>query len=112
MDINLTAEALLSQLGYSKTEQSIQQMENTIENTNGFKNFSKHILALHDQLAHVKGFIALSNSKNVLKIKRSSEVSQEIKTEFSNLVESWSLKYKVQIQKVQNKPTYYIIGQI
>jgi hypothetical protein len=111
MDINLTPEALLSQLGYSKTEQSIKQIEETIENTNGFNHFSKHILALHDQLAHVKGFVALSSSKNAFKIKRSEEVSREIKDEFSSLVENWSNKYKVQIEKVQNKPTYYIIGQ-
>lgn len=111
MDINLTPEALLSQLGYSKTTHSIKQMENIINNTNGFDNFSKHILALHDQLAHLKGFVALSNSKDVFKIKRSEEVSKEIQDEFSNLVENWSSKYKVAIEKVQNKPTYYIIGQ-
>jgi len=111
MDINLTPEALLSQLGYSNTEQSLQQMEKTIHNTKGFQQFSKHILALNDQLAHVKGFIALSNSKDALKIKRSEEVSQEIEEEFTSLVEGWSSKYKVQIEKVQNKPTYYIIGQ-
>jgi hypothetical protein len=111
MDINLTPEALLAQLGYSKTEKSIKQMENIINNTNGFDHFSKHILALHDQLAHLKGFVALSNSKDVFKIKRSEEVSKEIQDEFSNVVENWSSKYKVQIEKVQNKPTYYIIGQ-
>jgi hypothetical protein len=111
MDINLTPEALLSQLGYSKTTQAIKQMENTIDNTKGFEHFSKHILALHDQLASLKGFVALSNSKDVFKIKRSEDVSSEIKDEFSHLVEKWSSKYKVEIEKVQNKPTYYIIGQ-
>jgi len=111
MDINLTPEALLSQLGYSKTEQSIKQMKNIINNTNGFNQFSKHILALHDQLASLKGFVALSNSKNVFKIKRIEEVSKETKEAFSDLVENWSSKYKVKIEKVHNKPTYYIIGQ-
>jgi len=111
MDIHLTPEALLSQLGYNKTESSIKQMEKTIDNTNGFNKFSKHILSLHDQLAHLKGFIALSNSKNVFKIKRSQEVSEEIDKEFSNLVEGWANKYKIELEKVVNKPTYYIIGQ-
>ena len=111
MDINLTPEALLSQLGYTKTEPSIKQMEQTINNTNGFNKFSKHILALHDQLAPLKGFIALSNSKDVFKIKHSSDVSTEIKEEFKNLVEGWAKKYKIELEKVAKKPTYYIIGQ-
>ena len=111
MKINLTPEALLSQLGYSKTEHSIEQMEKTITNTNGFENFSKHILALHDQLAHIKGFVALSNSQDVFKVKCSEDVSKEIQTEFSTLVNHWADKYKVEITKVANKPTYYIIGQ-
>jgi hypothetical protein len=111
MDINLTPEALLSQLGYSKTEPSIKQMTKTIDNTNGFNNFSKHILALHDQLAPMKGFVALSNSKDVFKIKRSQEVSKEIDEEFVNLVEGWADKYKIKLEKVEKKPTYYIIGQ-
>jgi len=111
MDINLTPEALLSQLGYTKTEPSIKQMEKTINNTNGFNKFSKHILGLHDQLAHIKGFIALSNSKDVFKIKRSPDVSKEIEEEFKNLVEAWANKYKIELEKVAKKPTYYIIGQ-
>ncbi|RUM68861.1 MAG: hypothetical protein DSZ07_05900 [Sulfurovum sp.] len=112
MDINLTPEALLSQLGYTKTESSIKQMEKTISNTNGFNKFSKHILGLHDQLAHLKGFIALSNSKDVFKIKHSSaDVSKEIEDEFTNLVEGWAKKYKIELEKVAKKPTYYIIGQ-
>jgi len=111
MQINLTPEALLSQLGYSNTESSLVQMEETIKNTNGFNKFSKHILALHDELAHIKGFVALSNSKNVFKIKCSEDVSDEIKQEFTTLVENWSKKYKVQIEKVANKTTYYILGQ-
>ena len=111
MQTNLTPEALLSQLGYSKTGNALIQMEETIKNTNGFDKFSKHILALHDELAHIKGFVALSNSKNVFKVKCSEDVSDEIKTEFTTLVESWSVKYKVQIEKVANKATYYILGQ-
>ena len=111
MQINLSPEALLSQLGYSHTNSSIAQMDATINNTNGFNKFSKHILALHDELAHIKGFVALSNSKNVFKIKCSEDVSDEIKQEFTTLVENWSNKYKVQIEKVANKTTYYILGQ-
>ncbi len=111
MHIDLSPEALLIQLGYSTTEQSIEQMKKAIENTNGFENFSKHLLSLHDELAHLKGVVALSNSKDVFKIKGSVDTSEEIQQEFTELVQHWSTKYKVQIEKVPNKPTFYILGQ-
>jgi len=111
MQIDLSAEALLSQLGYSKTENSVQQMEKIIDNTSKFNKFSKHLLSLNDNLAHIKGFVAMSNSQNNLKIKGSQDLSSEMANEFTNTVESWANKYKVDIKKVENKPTYYIIGQ-
>jgi len=111
MQINLTPEALLKQLGYTESTQSVEQIKKIIDNTNGFQNFSKHILALHDELAHLKGVVALSNSKNVFKIKGSADTSKEIQAEFNELVKNWSAKYKVETEQVANKPTYYIIGQ-
>jgi len=111
MQIDLTPKALLSQLGYSNTQSSIKQVEKAINNTKGFEEFSKHILALHDELAHLKGFIALSNSKDVFKIKCSEDVSKEIQEEFRTLVENWAKKYKVNIEKIVKKPTYYILGK-
>ncbi len=111
MHLELTPEALLTQLGYTKTDKSIEQIKKTIANTKGFENFSKHILTLHDELAHLKGFVALSNSKDVFKIKGSQNTSKEIQDEFSNIVNRWANKYKITIEKVANKPTYYILGQ-
>lgn len=111
MSIELSPEALLSQLGYSKTEQTLEQMQNIIENTHNFNNFSKHLLALHDHLARVKGYVAMSNSQDNLKIKGSEELSTEVEVEFIETVENWANKYKVRIEKVKNKPTYYILGQ-
>ncbi len=111
MHLELTPEALLTQLGYTKTDKSIEQIKKTIENTKGFENFSKHILTLHDELAHLKGFVALSNSKDVFKIKGSQNTSKEIQEEFSNLVNRWAKKYKIETEKVADKPTYYILGQ-
>ncbi len=111
MHLELTPDALLTQLGYTKTDKSIEQIKKTIANTKGFENFSKHILALHDELAHLKGFVALSNSKDVFKIKGSDNTSKEIQEEFSNLVNHWATKYKIETEKVANKPTYYILGQ-
>jgi len=111
MNLELTPEALLTQLGYTKTDKAVEQIKKTIANTKGFENFSKHILALHDELAHLKGVVALSNSKDVFKIKGSDNTSKEIQEEFSELVNHWANKYKIETEKVANKPTYYILGQ-
>jgi predicted ATP-grasp superfamily ATP-dependent carboligase len=111
MTIDLSPEALLSQLGYPTTEHTIEQMKRIIDNTNNFEQFSKHILSLHDNLAHVKGYIAMSNSNDYLKIKQGEEISNEVAEEFTNKVKSWANKYKVKLKKVDNKQTYYILGQ-
>jgi len=111
MHIDLSPEALLTQLGYATSTQSVEQIKRTIDNTEGFENFSKHILSLHDELAHIKGVVALSNSKDVFKVKGSVDTSKEIQEEFHELVKHWSEKYKIQIEQVEKKPTYYILGQ-
>ena len=111
MHIDLSPEALLIQLGYTASEQSIEQMKRTIENTKGFEQFSKHILSLHDELAHIRGLVALSSSKDVFKIKGSLDTSKEIQEEFTERINHWAKKYKIQIEQVAKKPTYYIIGQ-
>ena len=110
MSMELTPEALLNQLGYSNTPKTLEQMRRIIKNTKNFHKFSGHLLALHDNLAPLKGFIAMSNSQDNLKVKCSSDISKDIEEEFREKVEKWAKKYKVEIKKVENRPTYYIIG--
>jgi len=111
MQMDLSAEALLSQLGYSKTDSSLEQMEKIIDNTSEFDRFSKHLLSLNDNLASIKGFVGMSSTQDSLKIKGSDCTAKEICEEFRYTVESWANKYKIDIEKVENKPTYYIIGR-
>ena len=109
MRLEITPENLLSMLGFSPTEHSIKLMQKIIESTKGFEKFAKHIVSLNDSLKHMDGFIAPSNSYNYLKIKL-KDVSKEIEEEFNQKVLSWAKKYKIELQKVPNKNTYYIIG--
>ena len=69
MHIEITPENLLIQLGYPANPVMIKQMEVIIANTEHFDTFSKHILSLNDELKHLNGFIAISNSTQYLKIK-------------------------------------------
>ena len=110
MHLDLTPEALLAQLGYSKTEQTLKQMNNIIDNTEGFEKFSPHIPSFNDALAVEKGFIAMSNSENYLKIKCNEDVSADNLAAFTKLVKHWSDKYKLELKQVHAKNTYYLLG--
>jgi len=110
MHLDVTAEMLLSELGYSKTKATIAQMQDIIDNTRGFDKFAKHIISLNEQLKHMKAYIAISNSLNYLKIKCDDNDAPEILAEFHEAVAHWSSKYHVEIQKVKQKEVYYIIG--
>jgi hypothetical protein len=110
MHIDITPENLLIQLGYPANPVTIKQMEVIIANTQQFDAFSKHILSLNDELKHLNGFIAMSNSTQYLKIKTENSKAEEL-TPFLETLEKWSDKYKVTLKRVEGKNTFYIIGQ-
>jgi hypothetical protein len=110
MNIEITKEAILTQLGYPVNEALLKQLESIIKNTVGFNKFAKHLISLNDHLKHMNAFVALSNSERYFKIKCSEDDSDEIKQEFSQKIVHWAKKYKVELKQLQNKNTYYIIG--
>ncbi|RUM72968.1 MAG: hypothetical protein DSZ10_04125 [Sulfurovum sp.] len=110
MHLNLTPEALLTQLGYTKNEQTLKQINDIIANTEGFEHFAQHIPSFNDALAVEKGYIAMSNSVPHLKIKCDEDTSADNLSAFDALVAHWADKYKLTL-KAANKNTYYIIGQ-
>lgn len=110
MQLDVSAEVLLSQLGYSHSEASIKQAQKVINSTKNFNKFSKHIFSLNDQLKKMHASVMLSNSKNYLKIKCDENDSKEIISEFQETVNHWSQKYNIKIEKINNKLVYYILG--
>jgi len=111
MNIDITPENLLIQLGYPATDATMGQMKAIIENTKHFDKFSKHILTLNDELKHLGGFIAMSNSFPKLKIKTEYTRTEDV-TPFVDALKKWSEKYKVSLERVEGKNTFYITGQI
>jgi hypothetical protein len=111
MHLELTPEALLAQLGYVKSEQTLKQINNIIAKTNGFDKFSQHIPSFKDALAVEKGFITMSNSEDHLKIKCDEDSNADNLSAFTELVKHWADKYKLELKQVDSKNTYYIIGQ-
>ena len=110
MHLELTPEAILAQLGYNQTEQNFNKVEKILSKTSNIKDFLPHLPSFADALAVEKGFIALSNSKDYFKIKCDADSSATNEEAFHELVSHWSDKYKLQLQRVVGKNTYYIIG--
>ncbi|NPA65476.1 MAG: hypothetical protein GXO11_01195 [Epsilonproteobacteria bacterium] len=102
-------EAVLRKLGYVPNEALEGQLENIKQNTLGYEKIIKHVLDLHDALAVDKSYVAMSNSNNYFKIKIEAQ-TPEMKEEALEKLERFKEKYKVKLQKVENKETYYILG--
>jgi protein subunit release factor A len=105
----MDAEALLIQLGYAPNETLVAQLEEIQKNTPDYEKIEKHILDLHDHLKVNNAYVALSNTKKHLKIKVDSP-TPELKEEAHEKIKHFSEKYKVTLEKLPNKETYYIIG--
>ena len=102
-------QAILTQLGYSVTPKSEAQLECVINNTVGFEHIEKHLLALHDALKVHHSFVALSSNKEYFKIKNEA-TGAELIDEVNELIAKWAAKFKITLEKVPNKNTYYVIG--
>ncbi len=105
----MVAEGLLNQFGYNVTPNSLEQIRRIIENTKGFEHVQKHLVILNDKLQNKLGFVGLSGSKDYFKIKNTSP-DEEIRKIVEKTILEWSKKYKIDVQKVPNKETYYVIG--
>lgn len=110
MQIDVTPEVLLSQLGIAKSDASFKQVEKAMNNTKNFSKFAKHIISLNDELKHMNAYVTLSNTNDVLKIKCDSNDAPEILDEFHQKVHHFSSKYNVDLQRVDGKHVYYILG--
>lgn len=102
-------DAILKQLGYTPNEALLEQIERIKANTNGFDKIEKHIVDLHEVLKVDDSYVAMSNSHDFLKIKIEAP-SAERKREAMEKVNHFTEKFKVKLEKVPGKDTYYILG--
>ena len=100
---------MLTQLGYAPNDALIKQLEKVEENTSGYEKIQKHIMDLHDHLKVDGSFVALSNSEDCFKIKIEAS-SPELAVEAHQKIQHFSDKFKVTVNKLKNKETYYIVG--
>ncbi|WP_294961007.1 hypothetical protein [Sulfurimonas sp.] len=102
-------DAMLTQLGYAPNSALMSQLERIENNTSGYEKIQKHIMDLHDHLKVDGSYVALSNTNDYFKIKVESS-SEEIAQEAHEKIKHFSDKFKVTINKLDNKETYYILG--
>jgi len=102
-------DAMLTQLGYAPNDALLQQLERIEKNTIGYEKIQKHIMDLHDHLKVDNSYVALSNSEDCFKIKIEAS-SPEIAEEAHDKIKHFSDKFKVTLNKLDNKETYYIVG--
>ncbi|SFV61713.1 hypothetical protein MNB_SM-5-391 [hydrothermal vent metagenome] len=101
--------AMLIQLGYTPNDALVEQFKKIKQNTTGYEKIEKHIMDLNDHLKVDNAYVALSNSKDYLKIKIESP-TPELAQEAHEKIKHFSEKFKVQVEKIPNKETYYILG--
>ncbi len=102
-------EMVLTELGYVPNDALLKQLEAIQANTPGYEKIIKHILDLHKALLVDKAYVAMSNSHDYFKIKF-EDVAPEVKEEALEKIEHFKTKYKVKLQKVEGKDTFYILG--
>jgi len=102
-------DAMLTQLGYVPNEALVEQLKRIQKNTLGYEKIEKHILDLNDHLKVNNAYVALSNSKDYFKIKIESP-TPELAEEAHEKIRHFSEKFKVKIEKLPKKETYYILG--
>jgi len=111
MTLDLDNEGILKQLGYTSVNNALLNQVSVVrENTNSFELIEKHIFDFHKELEKVNGYIALSNSRDNLKIKHHESSNRVQNEEFHELIKKWATKYKVELEK-ENDRTYYILGK-
>lgn len=105
----MQSEAMLIQLGYTPNETLIDQFRTIKSKTKDYEKIEKHVMDLHDQLKVNNAYVAMSNSTEHLKIKIEA-TEPAIIDEANKKIQHFSEKYKVTLEKLPNKETYYILG--
>ena len=100
--------ALLNQLGYNENDATIAQVKRILNNCDGLNLNS--IVTLNDHLKPLGGFVAMSGSEDVFKIKNAGK-TPGAQSDALNVIENWAEKNKVNIKKI-NETTHYILGKV
>lgn len=106
----MNEEGILVSLGYNASEPTIQQLRRILSQCDLEENELERIVALNDKIKPYGAYIAMSNSNDYFKIKNEPD-TEELRKVVRDTIFAWSEKYRLKLQKVDGKETYYITGR-
>lgn len=106
----MNEDGILTALKYSVNASTIAQLRAILSKCDFDENELHRIVTLNDKLAIYGAYIAMSNSNDCFKIKNEAK-SDDAKNAVRELILSWSDKYKLKLEKIDTKETYYIVGR-
>ncbi len=109
--VHLENDGFLIQLGYPANEANKEKLHKVIRNTSGFDQIEGHLIQLNDALKSSKAYVALSNNKDLFKIKKEN-ASEAYDERIDTIVRNWADKYKVALQYHPQNRIYYIRGRL
>ena len=107
----MNEEGILVSLGYSVNDATIAQLRGILSKCDFEDNELEKIILLNDKLEKFGAYVAMSNSSSYFKIKNENSATDVVKG-VREAIFDWSEKYKLAIEKVEGKETYYITGRI
>lgn len=106
----MNKDGILVSLGYGENESTVAQLEGILNECDLTDTELEKIVLLNDNVKKFEGFVAMSNSNNYFKVKTESSNLEMIKAVREKIYE-WADRYKFDIEKVDGKETYYIVGK-
>lgn len=106
----MSEEGILIALGYSVNDATTAQLRGILSKCDFDTAELDHIVALNDKLKIYGAYIAMSNSNPYFKIKNEA-ATEEKREAVRDMIFGWSDKYKLRLEKVSGKETYYISGR-
>lgn len=103
-------ESFLNELGITNTPGHKKLVMNLGDKYEKFDVVYRKIHALVEKIKKYKGFVSISNSKEMLKIDYDGSVLDNVsKKEFYRLCEKWAAKNKLNLEYDPEKDLYYIL---
>lgn len=106
----MSEDGILLALGYSVNDATVAQLRGILSKCDFEDNELDRIVGLNDKLKIYGAHVAMSNSNPYFKIKNDA-TNEERKTAVEDIISVWSEKFKLKLQKVAGKETYYVLGR-
>ncbi|QKF71889.1 hypothetical protein CGEO_1612 [Campylobacter geochelonis] len=92
------------------SDASLAQLRAILSKCDFNQNELEKIVLLNDKIKAYGAYVAMSNSNDYFKIKNESD-SEDVRKLVRETIFAWSDKYKLSIEKVDGKETFYITGR-